>query len=69
MAEPRSSLGRYQPEPIDPEAAKRRGRRAHGLLVVSVHDPRLTWPERELVKQLGARLYGPRDAAREGSDG
>ena len=21
-----------------------------------------TWPERELVKQLGARLYGPRPA-------
>ena len=32
MAEVRSSLGRYQPAPIDPEAAKRRGWRAHGNL-------------------------------------
>ena len=60
MAEVRSSLGRYQPEPIDPEAAKRRGWRAHGILVVSEQDPRLTWPERELVRQLGAKLYGRR---------
>ena len=60
MAEPRSYLGRYRPEPIDPEAAKRRGWRAHGILVVSEQDPRLSWPERELVRQLGAKLYGPR---------
>ena len=69
MAEPRSYLGRYQPNPIDPEAEKRRGWRAHGLLVVSERDPRLTWPERALVKQLGAKLYGLWDMAREGSDG
>ena len=60
MAEPRSSLGRYQPERIDPEAAKRRGWRAHGILVVAERDPRLTWPERALVRQLRAKLYGPR---------
>ncbi len=58
MAEVRSSLGRHQPEPIDPKAAKRRGWRAHGILVVAERDPRLTWPERELVRQLGAKLYG-----------
>ena len=33
-----------------------------GLLAVSVDDQRLTWPERELVEQLGTRLYGPRPA-------
>ncbi len=60
MAEVRSYLGRYQPERLDPEAEKRRGWRAHGILVVSEHDPRLSWPERELVRQLGAKLYGPR---------
>ena len=69
MAEPRSYLGRYLPNPIDPEADKRRGWRAHGILVVAERDPRLTWPERELVKQLGAKLYGPRDMERQGSDG
>ena len=31
-----------------------------GLLAVSVDDPRLTWPEREMVAQLGRKLYGPR---------
>jgi hypothetical protein len=23
-----------------------------------VHDPRLTWPEREILRQLGVKLYG-----------
>ena len=31
-----------------------------GLLAVNVEDHRLTWPERELVKQLGDKLYGRR---------
>lgn len=29
---------------------------ANGLLVVHVGDNRLTWPERELVKQIGDKL-------------
>lgn len=37
---------------------KRDGWREEGLLAVSVDDHRLTWPERELVRQLGDRLYG-----------
>ena len=32
----------------------------HGILVIAEQDPRLTWPERELVRQLGAKLYGGR---------
>lgn len=43
-----------------PEEVKRDGWREHGMLAVSVHDHRLTWPERELVEQLGTKLYGPR---------
>ena len=43
-----------------PEEVKRDGWREQGLLAVSVDDQRLTWPERELVEQLGTRLYGPR---------
>ena len=35
-----------------------------GLLAVSMEDPRLTWPERELVRQLGNRLYGKRHSGR-----
>ena len=45
-----------------PDEVKRDGWREHGVLAVSVDDQRLTWPERELVEQLGTRLYGPRPA-------
>jgi len=57
---PRSPLARLQPKPIDVDAEKRSGWRRHGILVIAAEDPRLTWPERELVKQLGMRLYGRR---------
>ena len=39
---------------------KRDGWHAMGVLVVASNDQRLTWPERELVRQLGKRLYGKR---------
>ena len=42
----------------DPEQVKRDGWREQGVLVVNLSDSRLTWPERELVKQLGQKLYG-----------
>ena len=54
------SSGAIRPQPIDPEAEKRAGWRNHGILVVAEQDSRLTWPERELVRQLGAKLYGRR---------
>lgn len=60
MHELRSLLGRHQPKPIDAEAEKRAGWRRHGILVVAEQDSRLTWPERELVRQLGLKLYGLR---------
>ncbi len=41
-----------------PEEVKRAGWQDQGVLVVSADDQRLTWPERELVRQLGDRLYG-----------
>jgi hypothetical protein len=44
----------------DPEQVKRDGWHEQGLLAVSIDDDRLTWPERALVEQLGAKLYGPR---------
>lgn len=49
--------------PVD--EIKRDGWREHSILVVSPHDPRLTWPERELVRQLGEKLYGERGPERE----
>ena len=57
---PGSQLGRFQRRRIDVDDEKRDGWRRHGILVVSADDHRLTWPERELVKQLGAKLYGKR---------
>ena len=62
---PRCALGRLQRTPMDVEGRKRDGWCRHGILVVTEEDARLTWPERELVKQLGAKLYGvrkPREA-------
>jgi hypothetical protein len=52
------TLGRKSPPPYETEAIKRYGWRDQGILVVSAEDQRLTWLERELVRQLGSRLYG-----------
>ena len=40
------------------EHIKREGWRAQRVLVIEADDERLTWPERELVRQLGEKLYG-----------
>ena len=42
----------------NPDQVKRDGWKEQGLLAVSLDDQRLTWPERELVRQLGEKLYG-----------
>ena len=60
MHELRSHLGRPQPKQIDAEAEKHTGWRQHGILVVAEQDPRLSWPERELIRHLGDKLYGER---------
>jgi len=49
----------------NPEQVKRDGWHEQGLLAVSLDDDRLTWPERELVRQLGERLYGKRQEERD----
>lgn len=49
----------------DPERVKRDGWREHGLLAVAVDDERLSWPERELVRQLAEKLYGEHDPTKE----
>jgi hypothetical protein len=56
------SRNRQHQTPLDAKAEKRAGWREHGILVVAAQDPRLSWAERELVRQLGARLYGWRSA-------
>jgi hypothetical protein len=47
-----------------PERVKQDGWQEQGVLAVAVDDERLTWPERELVRQLGDKLYGKRAEAR-----
>ena len=49
----------------DPDRVKREGWHEQGVLAVGVDDHRLTWPERELVRQLGEKLYGKRPQGRE----
>ncbi len=49
----------------DPDQVKRDGWHDHHMLAVSLHDHRLTWPERELVRHLGEKLYGKLAAVRE----
>ena len=43
-----------------PDQVKREGWKDQGLLAIAIDDQRLTWPERELVRQLGENLYGKR---------
>lgn len=42
------------------DQVKRDGWQEQGMLAVSVEDDRLTWPEKELIRQLGEKLYGKR---------
>ena len=56
----------YGGERRSPEQVKRDGWRDHSILVVSPDDDRLTWPERELVRQLGEKLYGHKEEAHHG---
>ena len=53
----------------DPEQVKRDGWLEQQMLAVSLDDHRLTWPERELVRQLGEKLYGKLPAVREVRNG
>jgi hypothetical protein len=50
----------YGGDRLDPDRVKRDGWHEQRMLAVSLDDPRLTWPERELVRQLGEKLYGKR---------
>ena len=48
----------YGGERRPPERIKREGWQVQRVLVIEADDARLTWPERELVRQLGEKLYG-----------
>ena len=54
-----SPLGRMQATPMDVEATKRQGWRDQHILVISHDDERLDFLERQLIRSIGERLYGP----------
>ena len=47
------------------DEVKREGWREQHLLAVSLDDERLSWPERELIRQLGEKLYGDLERRKE----
>lgn len=63
-AHPLECLG-YGGNRRNPDRVKREGWHEQRMLAVSLDDNRLTWPERELVRQLGEKLYGKLPAVRE----
>jgi hypothetical protein len=52
-------LNKAQPTAMDLDAIKRSGWQDQHILVVSDRDERLDFVERELVRRIGDRLYGP----------
>lgn len=46
-----------------PEHVKRNGWHDQNILVVNADDHRLTWPEREFIRQIGDKLYGKQESA------
>lgn len=56
----RCPLSRFDPIRMDAERVKRDGWRVDRILVVALTDQRLTDREREIVRNLGEKLYGSR---------
>ena len=56
-----SPLGRMQPEKIDLEKVKKEGWNKEGILVVKIDDERLSWPEKEIIKQIGNKIYNSKN--------
>lgn len=59
----------YGGERRPPETVKQDGWREQGLLAVSIDDRRLSWPEREFIRQIGDKLYGNKQKKQEAKHG
>ena len=46
--------------PIDCESIKASGFKNAGILVADLNDYRLNWVDREELKRIGTKLYGPK---------
>jgi len=56
-----SPLGKMQPTKIDLEKVKKEGWNKEGILVVKIDDERLSWPEKEIIKQIRNKIYNSRN--------
>lgn len=45
---------------IDYAAVKANAFRDQGILIINIDQDKLPWQEKELLEQIGARLYGKR---------
>ena len=61
-----SPLGKLQPIKIDIEKVKKDGWKNDGILVVKKDDERLSWDERELIKQIGNKIYNNQNRQKNG---
>lgn len=64
-APPRCALRAFVPETMDLEEIKRDGWNNHRILVVRPDDPRIGWIERQIIEQIGEKLYRHRRASRD----
>jgi len=62
----KSPLGKLQPVKIDIEKVKKDGWKNDGILVVKKDDERLSWDERELIKQIGNKIYNNQNRQKNG---
>ena len=62
-----STLGKIQPTKIDLEKVKKEGWNKEGILVVKIDDERLSWPEKEIIKQIGNKIYNSKNKKNDGS--
>lgn len=62
-----SPLGKMQPTKIDLEKVKKEGWNREGILVVKIDDDRLSWPEKEIIKQIGNKIYNSKNKKNDGS--
>jgi len=55
---PRCTLARFVPTQMDVEKLKEDAWHDHRILVVGADDTRINWMERQVIEQIGQRLYG-----------
>jgi len=60
---PRFTLARFIPNQMDVEEVKADGWNDHRILVVGADDTRINWMERQVIEQMGERLFGRRKNA------